>query len=62
MEFTGLVIKRISLRRYILELNHSLSRYDGLETKQKSLCYVFVGVYVNLCTVMVIELIVFSYN
>ena len=62
MEFTGLVIKRISLRRYILELNHSLSRCDGLETKQKSLCYVFVGVYVNLCTATVIELIVFSYN
>ena len=27
---------------------------------QKSLCYIFV--YVNLCTVTVIELIVFSYN
>jgi hypothetical protein len=34
----------------------------GLETKHKSLYYVFVGVYVNLCTVAVIELIVFSYN
>ena len=28
----------------------------------KTLCYVFVGVYVNLCTVTVIKLIVFSYN
>jgi hypothetical protein len=36
------------------------SRHDGLNTKQKSLCYVFVRVYVNLCTV--IELTVFSYN
>jgi hypothetical protein len=34
----------------------------GLETKQKSLHYVFVSVYVNSCTVTVIELIVFSYN
>jgi hypothetical protein len=33
---------------------------DGLETEQKSLYYVFVGVYVNLYTVTVIELIVFS--
>ena len=41
---------------------YSLSRYDSLQTKQKSLYYVFVGVYVNLCTVTVIELIVFSYN
>jgi hypothetical protein len=32
------------------------------ETGQKSLCYVFVWVYVNLCTVKVIELIVFSYK
>ena len=31
---------------------------DSLKTKQKSLCYVFVGgLYVNLCTVTVIELI-----
>jgi hypothetical protein len=42
--------------------DHSLSRYDCLETKHKSFFDVFVGVYVNLCTVMVIELIVFSYN
>jgi hypothetical protein len=41
---------------------HSLSRYDGLVTKQKSLCHVLAGVFVNLCTVTVIELIVFSYN
>jgi hypothetical protein len=41
---------------------HSLLRYGGLETKQESLYYVFVRVYVNLCTVTVIELIVFSYN
>jgi hypothetical protein len=42
--------------------NHCLSRYDGLETKQKCLLYVIVWVDVNLCTVTVIELIVFSYN
>jgi hypothetical protein len=41
---------------------YSLSRYDGLETEHKSLYYVFVWVDVNLCTVTVIELIVFSYN
>jgi hypothetical protein len=38
-------------------------RYNGQVwelTKQKCLFYVFVGVYVNLCTVTVIE--VFSYN
>jgi hypothetical protein len=37
-----------------------LSRYDDLETKQKSLFDVFV--WVNLSTVTVTELIVFSYN
>ena len=47
---------------YLFVINHSLSRYNGLETKQKSLCYVFVSVHVELCTVTVIELIVFSYN
>ena len=26
----------------LFSFDHSLSRYDGLETKQKSLCYVFV--------------------
>jgi hypothetical protein len=37
-----------------------LSRYDGLETKQKSL---FLSKFMlNLCMVTVIELIVFSYN
>ena len=57
---------------------YSLSRYEGRETKQKPLYYVFVSVYlvslaaalcvevskvyVNLCTIMVIELIVFSRN
>jgi hypothetical protein len=42
---------------------HSLSRYDGLETEQKPLHYVFVDlVDVNLCTVTVIELIVFSWR
>jgi hypothetical protein len=47
---------------YIHLYKHFSPRYDGVETKQRSLCYVFVGVYVNLCTVAVIELIVFSYN
>jgi hypothetical protein len=32
----------------------TLLRYDGLETKQKSLYCVFVLVYVHLCTVTVI--------
>jgi hypothetical protein len=36
--------------------------YEGLKTKQKALYYVFVWVYVNLCTVKVIELNVFLYN
>jgi hypothetical protein len=36
--------------------------YDQDMIKQKSLYHVFVGVYVNLCKVTVIELIVFSYN
>jgi hypothetical protein len=36
------------------------SRYGGLETKQKALCYVFIRVYVNFCTVAVIELISLS--
>jgi hypothetical protein len=31
-----------------------------LETRQKSLCYVFVRVHVNLCTVAVTEITVFS--
>jgi hypothetical protein len=39
---------------------HSLSRYDGLKTEQEVL--VFISLDVNLCTAMVIELIVFSYN
>jgi hypothetical protein len=49
---------------YIVQFwtNHSLSRSDVLETKQKSLYYIFVWVYVSLYTVTVIELIVFSYN
>jgi hypothetical protein len=37
-------------------------QYDGLETTQNCLLYVFVWVYVNLCMVRVIELIVFLYN
>jgi hypothetical protein len=37
-----------------------IDRYDGLATEQKSLYYVFVWVYANLCTVTVIEFIVFS--
>ena len=41
-------------------VSHCLSKYHGLEAKQKPLCFVFVRVYVNLCTVT--ELIVFSYN
>ena len=48
--------------RKLMTWNHSLSRYGGLATKHKSLFNVFVGVYVNLCTVTVIELIVFSNN
>jgi hypothetical protein len=43
---------------FMLFHHDSLSRYDDLETEHKSLYYVFVGVYVNLCTVTVIELIV----
>ena len=42
--------------------SYVIQRYDGLETKQKSMYDVFVCVYVNLCTVKVIELIVFWYN
>ena len=37
-------------------------KISGLETKQKSLCYVFVRVYINLCIVTVIRPIVFSHN
>ena len=44
------------------KLLHSPSRYRGRKTKQKPLCYLFVRVYANLCTVTVIELIVFSHN
>ena len=35
---------------------HSLSRYDGMGTKHKLLWFMLI------CTVMVLELIVFSYN
>jgi hypothetical protein len=48
---------------FVYTISPNQSKYDGLETKQNSLSdYVFVGVYVNLCTVTVIELFVFSYN
>ena len=40
----------------------NMTTISCLGTQQKSLLDVFVGVYVNLCTVTVIELIVFSYN
>jgi hypothetical protein len=30
---------------------YSLSRYDSLETEQKSVCYIFFWVYTYLCTV-----------
>jgi hypothetical protein len=30
---------------------YSLSRYDSLETEQKSVCYIFIWVYTHLCTV-----------
>jgi hypothetical protein len=40
--------------------NHSLSRYDGLKTEQKSLYYVFLSEFMlSLWTVPMIELIVF---
>ena len=63
LNFLCLTILRVLLGSEMcwVLFRHRLSRCDGLETKQKSLCYVFVGVYVNLCTVTVIELIVFSY-
>ena len=43
-------------------LVHSLSKHDGIEVKQKQLYYVFVGVYANLYTVMMIELTGFLYH
>jgi hypothetical protein len=59
IEFINFVISKLEYRQ---KSEHSLSRYDCLETELKALCCVVVWVYVNLCTVMVIELIVFSYN
>ena len=59
IEFINFVITKLEYRQ---KSEHSLSRYDCLETELKALCCVVVWVYVNLCTVMVIELIVFSYN
>jgi hypothetical protein len=49
--------KSVELKKYYISLvfSFSLSRYDGLD-KQKSLGYVY------FCTVMVIELLLFSYN
>jgi hypothetical protein len=39
---------------------HSLSRHDCLQSERKSLYYIFVWDYVNLCTVAVIAITVFS--
>ncbi len=48
----------------LLQFNHSVYQ-DIMVTElnvNRSPCVVFVRVYVKLCTVMVIELIVFSHN
>jgi hypothetical protein len=49
--FKGKIVFRWRFHWENVFSNHCLSRCDGLETKQKCLLYVFVWVYVHLCTV-----------
>jgi hypothetical protein len=67
--FCHVIVCLLSVKAHVIfptpasHSRHGLSRYDALKTKQKCLLiYVFVWVHVNMCTVTVIELIVFSYN
>ncbi len=46
----------------LLQFNHSVYQDIMVTELNRSPCVVFVRVYVKLCTVMVIDLIVFSHN
>ena len=49
-----------NLREYLVRIQHGLSRYDVLETKEKPLCYVFC---LSLCQFVHCHgLIVFSHH